>query len=987
VFTGVPQKDKAVAKSYFDEHLSHNDYYTQGEVEVGRWIGMGAERLGLIEGQPVDREAFMRLCDNLHPSTGILLTQRMNAERRVFFDFTCSAPKSVSIMAVTMNDERILRAHQLAARSATKELAAFAATRIRKQGSMDDRFTGTVVGAEFLHNSSRALDPQLHTHFTLFNSTFDATEQRWKALQTSGMFAAIHYATEVYRNELAKGLHALGYETVRTSKAFEIKGVSQALCTRFSKRSKERDTVVAEMEKRLGRKISNNEVSNAVHKTRSRKLKGIGTEEVRSRQLAQMSAAEIAALRSVKERADGTAVSPEPVSQEQALSYAVEHVFERDSVVPQEQVLRHALVEGRGCLDLQQLKEKVRGSNEFIRVGGVAASAPGALVSTRNILETELYLIDQMNAGKDAFTPLHPGFNLSAQLGDDQRKALELILHSPDQFTGIRGLAGTGKSTALTELSRAISAAGYEPFVCAPTGSAADVLRKDGFDAVTLEKLLVDPKLQASIGPRSVLILDEAGAVGIDDMKRFFELTIEKKARGIFSGDTGQHSSVTRGDALRILEEHSRYSFGQLTQIRRQRQTDYLKVVELAANKHPLEAFDRLDAMGDIHEPAHIYDAAAKAYLSALDQGRSALLVSPTWDEIDALTIKVRATLQERGIVGKEETTRSVLDSLSWTEAQKRNLACYEPGQVLLFQQDTGTFKQHEATTVVSASKTSVLLQCEDGSKRRFRPLKGHTFDVCEARQLAIAPGDKLLLQANRSQNANGSSAALVNGQLVTVRAVAKDGRIDLFDGRSIPPDYRKFCHGYAVTSHASQGKTVDEVLLVASARSLGAVNREQFYVSVSRGRERCQIFTDDKGLLRDKVGRSHERKAALELADLGEALKRAGFTPKTAAPVVADLQAGVSRSPAPAQHSKAAVSPLRSVELARLFREWSRKVQTLLHSLAPAQKQTQTQALPAAVKAPSLKPTPLQEVLARRAPATSQDHSQTRSRSQGYSR
>jgi conjugative relaxase-like TrwC/TraI family protein len=951
VFTGVSQKDKAIAKSYFDEHLSHNDYYTQGEVEVGRWIGMGAERLGLIEGQPVDREAFMRLCENQHPATGKLLTQRLNSERRIFFDFTCSAPKSISIMAVTMNDDRILRAHQLAARIAAKELTAFAGTRIRKQGKEEDRFTGNVVGAEFLHNSSRSLDPQLHTHFTFFNSTYDPVEKRWKALQTSAMFAASQYASEVYRNEMAKRLNALGYETVRTEKAFEIKGVSQTLCDRFSKRSQERDRVVAEMEQRLGRKLSNNEVSNAVHQTRSRKLKGISTEEVRTRQLAQMSPAEIAALHSVQERANGMSASLEPVSHEQALSYAVEHVFSRNSVVPQEELIQHALIEGRGHVDLQQLKEKVRGSEEFIRVGGIAANAPGARVSTRRILETELYLIDRMNAGKDAFTPLHPGFNLSAQLGDDQRKALDLILHSPDQFTGIRGLAGTGKSTALKELSRAISDAGYEPFVCAPTGSATEVLRKDGFDAVTLKKLLDSQKRQAALGPRSVLILDEAGAVGIDEMKRFFELTIEKKARGIFSGDTGQHASVSKGDALRILEQHSRYSFGQLTQIRRQRESDYRDVVELAANKQPQEAFTRLDAMGAVHEPDHIYKDAAKAYLNALDQKRTALLVSPTWNEIDALTTQVRSTLKDRGILGPVDATRNVLDSLSWTEAQKRNLACYQPGMVLLFHQDTGSFKQHEAATVVSASKASVVLQCEDGLQRRFRPLKGNTFDVCESHQLAVAPGDKLLLQANRSQNANGSSVSLVNGQLVTVRTVDKEGRINLTDGRSIPPDYRRFCHGYAVTSHASQGKTVDEVLLVASARSLAAVNREQFYVSISRGRQRCQVFTDDKELLRDRIGRTHERTAAVELADLAAALKQAGFTPKPAVVAAApDLQAGIRRSPVLTTQAIGAISPLRAIELARLFREWKTKVQTLLRSTTKIQA-VKTQIAPQAQK------------------------------------
>ena len=103
-----------------------------------------------------------------------------------------------------------------------------------------------------------------------------------------------------------------------------------------------------------------------------------------------------------------------------------------------------------------------------------------------------------------------------------------------------------------------------------------------------------------------------------------------------------------------------------------------------------------------------------------------------------------------------------------------------------------------------------------------------------------------------------------VNGELVEVKAIQAIPLL-LADGRMIPADYRTFTHGYAVTSHAAQGKTVDEVLVVASSRSLPAINQEQFYVSISRGRERCQIFTDDSDLLRSHVTRSSARLAAIE--------------------------------------------------------------------------------------------------------------------------
>ncbi len=237
MFTAVAQKNLADAESYFDEHLAQNDYYAAGEIRPGQWIGAGAERLGLKNN--VTREQFHALCENRNPETGERLTQRQLKEdqRRVFYDFTCSAPKSVSVLAVTMDDERLVTAHEEAARIAFRELETFAATRVRKQGNQKDRTTGNLAAAAFTHTSSRALDPQLHTHFTVFNATFDDSERSWKALQAGGMYDAIRYGTAVYRNELAKRVQQIGYRIQPSKHGFQIEGVSDEVLKRFSKRA------------------------------------------------------------------------------------------------------------------------------------------------------------------------------------------------------------------------------------------------------------------------------------------------------------------------------------------------------------------------------------------------------------------------------------------------------------------------------------------------------------------------------------------------------------------------------------------------------------------------------------------------------------------------------------------------------------------------------------------------------------------------------
>ncbi len=868
MFTGIAQKNIAVAKSYFDEHLSHNDYYTQGEVEPGRWIGLGGEKLGLIEGQPISREKFMTLCDGRHPFNGERLTQRLNQEgnRRVFFDFTCSAPKSVSILAVTMNDERVVRAHQEAARFAAKELERFAATRIRVGGADENRRTGNVVGAEFLHNSSRSLDPQLHTHFTFFNATFDTKEQRWKALQEVDIFAASKYGTEVYRNELACRLRKMGYEVEARSHGFEIKDVAPTLIKKFSKRAAERDAVIAKMEERLGRKLSNNEVSVAVHRTRSKKLTGISTAEVRKMQLDQLSVEEIASLNAVKTRAQGVPHVPEQrINEEASLSFASEHVFERSSVVPEEELLRYALVHGRGQVSLATLKQRLSTNREFVKVG--------EKVSTRSILTTELKLIETLNKGRNVCMPLAPAFQLTSALAEDQRKAISHVLGSSDQFTGFRGLAGAGKTTALKELSAALEQERCSALFCAPTLAATDVLQKDGFpEAITLQRLLADPKVQQRVSNKGVIVLDEAGLVSLDEMSSLFSLAVKKNARVVFSGDTGQHSGVARGDALRLLEEHSLYAFGQLSQIRRQQVVVYREVVELAASQRPQEAFDRLDGLGCVEEPTKLYESAATAFLEARKEGRSTLLVAPTWSEIESVTVQVRSQLKSQGVIAKQETMVPVFVSLGWTQAQRCQPLQFSPGQRILFRNCSGSFRENEEVEVVATRSGALQVRRQDGSEHFFRPRTGTSFEVGERREIAVAPGDQLLLQANRRKH------GLRNGEVVTVRSV-EDGRISLSDGRQLPANYRQFSHGYCVTSHASQSRTVDSVFVVASSRSAPAIHQEQFYVSISRGRKECRIFTDDKDLLRSRIARSTQREAALDL--VRAALQEEGLASK----------------------------------------------------------------------------------------------------------
>jgi hypothetical protein len=226
--------------------------------------------------------------------------------------------------------------------------------------------------------------------------------------------------------------------------------------------------------------------------------------------------------------------------------------------------------------------------------------------------------------------------------------------------------------------------------------------------------------------------------------------------------------------------------------------------------------------------------------------------------------------LKQRGTVMGREETVAVFDSLGWTDAQKRQIERYEPGLQLRFAKRTAQFKPGELATVEAMRGRTLVLRSPDGETAVMQPARAPAaFEVGQKRELPVASGDWLLLQAN--------GHGFTNGERVQVKALGKGG-IALADGRTLPASYRSFTHGYAVTSHAAQGKTVDVALFVASSRSFAAVSRESFYVGISRGREQVRIFTDDAATLERRVEETHTRKAALELQGLREEMARHGL-------------------------------------------------------------------------------------------------------------
>jgi len=872
-------KAMAGGETYAAHHLSNNDYFAQGETIVGQWMGRGAELLGL-EGA-VTMEQFDAIRQGFDPSTGEFLRQRQNVDRyglverngekqieklataRNLYDFTVSAPKALSVQA--LEDPRLIGVHKAAVSEMAAEMERLAGASVRKYGAKDTRITSNLVIARYDHDTSRELDPQLHSHLVAGNLTYDGAEGKWKVLNAIQIYAQREYLTEVYRNAAARGVTSLGYQIEDRFEhgkdlGFGIAGIKESTLEKYSQRSAQRDRAIAEFLDKNGRLPSNNEIARLVRDTRPEKLAEITTAQVKEGQLARMGPEEAQRLRELRLVALERGSIHERVSAAPSLTHAQEHVFERVSVAKDYELKTEALRHGRGRIELPELKAAVLSEVAI----GAMLTARGE-VATRESLERERHMVTTINDGVGKYPALGRArqYVASDRLRPEQKAAVLAVLDSRDLAINIRGAAGTGKTALLQDLHRGLNESRRGVVAVAPTTGAVEELQKVGFpEAMTVARLLADPQQQHELVGQ-VLIVDEAGMVSSKDMAELIDLAKDNGARIVYSGDTAQIKSVSEGDALRVLERESNLKNVSLLQVQRQTNAEYKAAVE-ALRIHPAEGFSKLEAMGAIREVDWRLRAqeVSRAYREAAaipnvkGEPRSVLVTAATHDEIKNVTHAIRQDRKRLGEIAEGQTFVQHT-ALNWTEAQKKQHKNYQPGQVLEFHKAVKGISKNEALEVVSVSKTAITARTSYGSEVRITARQGNAFAVFERQSIEVSAGDKLLLQANWRDK----SFRATNGELVTVAAV-EPRSIKLEDGRQLPAEYRQFTHGYAVTAHKSQGKTVDFQIIAAERMA-----QDLFYVSASRGREGITVVTSDSLSLQESIGVSGDRQSASELA------------------------------------------------------------------------------------------------------------------------
>jgi conjugative relaxase-like TrwC/TraI family protein len=879
------------AQTYHEKEFTakEQNYWSQRGVIAGEWQGRLAGQFGLAG--MVSAEDFAKLSQGQHPQTAEQLVRQRASyeyqdadgktiktmEHRAGWDATFSAPKSVSLTALVGGDERVREAHRESVRVALDQLEHY--TQARIGGNHPPETTGRFIAAKFEHDTARPVDgyvaPQLHTHAVVFNVT-ERDNGQPRAIQPQSLFASQQFATAIYQSELTYRLRQFGYEiTTGRSGAPEIKGYTQEYLDASSPRSQQ----IREYLERTGR--SGKEAAEiAAHSTRDRKeIHSPGAVMAAHRKLAADFGHQAeTVVRAARERSQH---QQKPVNSfervRESLTFSRDKNFEREAVVDERALIRDGLRRGMGEITHAQVRANLDArlaSGEF-QILERNQSIPGRQFTTAKTIAAEQEILRRMREGQNHVEPVLPRPQAIAvadqhsHLNRAQKSVVEDVLSSPDRIQGLQGFAGAGKTTTLTVIRGAAESQGYQVEGFAPTSRAARQLNEAGIEAGTLQGFLTRTATPDVPERKHLFLVDESSLASTNQIRELLT-RLGPHDRVLLIGDIRQHQGVEAGRPFEQLQEAGMRT-AKLDEIVRQQDPALKSTVELLATGQVSAALDALQQQGRVKEIPNAEERVRAIAKSYVESPENTLIVSPDNASRRELNVAVRQELKANGSLAPEDHTfRVLVQRQDMTGAERSWASHYEIDDVVRYTRGSKAIGiEAGAYAVVGAinpAANQLTVQKPNEELATYDPRRLTGVSVYREIERELSVGDRIQFTAP------DKSLGVANRDMATIQEIHPDGRLSarLDNNRQIEfnaCEHRHFDHGYAVTSHSSQGLTAERVLVHADTSVHPDLLNSRFaYVSISRASHQATLFTDDMAKLGPQLGADVSKTSALEI-------------------------------------------------------------------------------------------------------------------------
>jgi conjugative relaxase-like TrwC/TraI family protein len=891
------------AETYYQQDYTNKteDYYTeQGELK-GVWYGRLAHEWELT-GQVMSQQ-YARLVAGQDPHTGEQLIRLVpsresvnnfgeeitTSEHRAGWDATFSAPKSVSLAALVGDDQRVRVAHCESVNKALEAIEEY--VQARGGGNKPAITTGKMIAAQFEHTAARPdhetgyAAPQLHTHVVIMNMT-ETENGQIRSVQPLELFRSQQYGTAIYRTHLADKLQALGYEIevdARTG-APEIKGFSKEYLQESSPRREEVLKEAHGIKERLEREgaiVKEGAGLNQAAAHANRASKRYDHAHMRRRSLemdARHRSQAVLAVEQARKRV-GFELSQDQIQKRarEAVTFARDNAMEREAVADIRKITADALRRNLGLTTygavMTELRQRVE-HGEFIEV--MRERGPRQ-ATTRRMVELEESNLQKVLSKSSTTTQILVHQNSSTidavaenrqlRLNENQRTALEQILTCRDQIFGLQGGAGTGKTTVLSVLHEVAEKEGYEVRGFAPTTRATKQLAESGIKSETLQKF-ISRREEAPANHNRLFVLDESSLASTRNLHKFFS-RLGAQDKVLLVGDGRQHQAVEAGTPFEQFQRHGMTTV-KLSEIVRQRKPDLKRTVEKLSAREIRGAIDNLERDGRIIETADSKERLRSIASAYCESPENTLVVSPRNRERVQLNTLIHKQLQHDGRIGQADHEMKVyVNRLDMTGTERTFANAYRPGEdIIRYNRPSKLYGvkvgDYALVTAKNHAENEITVCFENGRQLTYNPQRLSGVSVYYESQREFAEGDRIQFRAPLTEK------RVANGELATITKIADEElRVKLDTGREFSfeqQQFRHIDHGYAVTSHSSQGTTVDRVLINADTReSEMLLNDRMGYVAVSRAREDAIIYTNSIEELRSALDRRVDKETALE--------------------------------------------------------------------------------------------------------------------------
>lgn len=795
---------------------SLDDYYTGVGEAAGRWLGAGAERLGLSgEVAPDDLRAVLA---GLAPGSGGLTpdgaTVRTHARRVPGFDVTLKAPKSVSVLYAVSDDPRVQGAIIEAGEAAVRETLSWLereSIQVRR-GSGDVAYLNDlaardpeaadaarqrmlpgrgVVAASFRHRTSRSGDPLLHWH-TLVANMVEGPDGRWGAFVHPELYRAARAAGEVFQTVLRGELtERLGLEWRPGRHVLEVAGVPQALCDQFSKRSVEIDAWLAAtgtpddpagrqqavLATRRGKPEVEGERFDAQWKAEATAARwGPDAAEALIASTSERRVPGVGEVWRIPVHDDRTGVvTDRTVDPEEWIAELGRAVTEHDSTFTRPELVQAVAArigEGATAATLDRMVARVLASEQVVPI----SDGPTGRWTTVELMGVERRFLDTAETTRGTRRPVADAevdraLAAFVSLGADQEQAVRTLTATSDAVSVMVGPAGTGKTYTLDAVRQVFQTARYDVVGVAPSARAAHELHADAhIESSTIHRMLGSWSRGYDLPhARTVLVVDEAGMAAIRDLEQVVPRVISAGGRVLLVGDHHQLPEVAAGGGFAALATDPAAAVAELIVNRRQHNAWEREALAELRDGHVADAVaayrdhDRVVVVADRAATVH---AGVERWLDAHRDGHIPVLLAGTNETVGALNAAVRRQLLDLGVLGP-------------------------------------------------------AVEGSGGS---------------------LAIGERLMIRVNdyQASTTTGERTAVLNGQTGTLTGVCDAGLVARMDHghTDVILTHDHLAHGgvgyaYASTAHKAQGGTWDLAITVG----VDGLYREAGYLVMSRGR------------------------------------------------------------------------------------------------------------------------------------------------------